>query len=452
MSTDNHARYRTYSTPCTVCGKVFLVEKCQVGKAKYCSAVCRKKGRQQSFIAKQPTYICEGCGVSFFRKGKPKFCSQLCFASWHGKQMKGESNSQYKDSIKKNCKTCGIEFEVVPALVNRKHYCSKECLRKKPKEHVHKICKICQKEFQVSKCREKSAKYCSVQCRNIGRRTIKDENAVNGKRYKHFKKECENCGKEYGVYEYQLNISRFCSRKCQGQTKSRIASAKSLPVKECANCKKLFSITYGDTNSRKFCSQRCSSVYLGKNKRGRNNSRYVEKIKTKCDTCGKETHKPLRHFKSHKKAYCSRKCANEGMKVDPIKKECPICNNDFFVIPSGKKQIYCSVICRTKANVKSTSSIEYLIKAKLEERNYFPIHQYEEGYYLIDLAFPDQKVAIECDGDYWHSFLKAKQRDKRKNTYLSNRGWQIVRLKECDIRANADECVARVIRVVEAFS
>lgn len=69
-------------------------------------------------------------------------------------------------------------------------------------------------------------------------------------------------------------------------------------------------------------------------------------------------------------------------------------------------------------------------------------------YYSLDFAFPQAKVAVECDGDYFHINPKffpngpkdAIQRrnagrDRAKNTFLLNRGWTVIRIWECDINA-----------------
>ncbi len=77
-----------------------------------------------------------------------------------------------------------------------------------------------------------------------------------------------------------------------------------------------------------------------------------------------------------------------------------------------------------------------------------PAEEHQEVYYSIDFAFPEHKVAIECDGDYFHinpAFYpngpkdaiqrRNEGRDKAKNTFLRNRGWTVIRVWECDINA-----------------
>ena len=81
------------------------------------------------------------------------------------------------------------------------------------------------------------------------------------------------------------------------------------------------------------------------------------------------------------------------------------------------------------------------LKEKFEE-------EWAEVYYSIDFALPNLKIAIECDGDYFHinpqffpngpkDAIQRRNigRDKAKNTFLSNRGWKIIRFWECEINS-----------------
>lgn len=70
------------------------------------------------------------------------------------------------------------------------------------------------------------------------------------------------------------------------------------------------------------------------------------------------------------------------------------------------------------------------------------ISEYPFGPYSIDEADPITKVAVEIDGCYWHGCglcgytgdSRIKLIDKKKTTFLINRGWTIFRIKEHDIK------------------
>jgi len=69
-----------------------------------------------------------------------------------------------------------------------------------------------------------------------------------------------------------------------------------------------------------------------------------------------------------------------------------------------------------------------------------------------DISFPDQKIAIFCDGDYFHSGPqwinrnrpsnamqeRIKKRDKYVNSYLQSQGWTTLRYWGSEIEANSE--------------
>lgn len=78
-----------------------------------------------------------------------------------------------------------------------------------------------------------------------------------------------------------------------------------------------------------------------------------------------------------------------------------------------------------------------------------------------DIIFPVQKIAIFCDGDFWHGknyknegnryepFWKDKikinmNRDKLVNKTLKEEGWKVLRFWKTEILKNPDNCAKRV--------
>lgn len=78
---------------------------------------------------------------------------------------------------------------------------------------------------------------------------------------------------------------------------------------------------------------------------------------------------------------------------------------------------------------KCESMLEVKLYDALCKEGYKPRTQYKCGYYRIDIALPEYRLAIECDGEYWHSSPEAKKRDAKKNYYLKKNGWKVCRLK-----------------------
>ena len=92
-----------------------------------------------------------------------------------------------------------------------------------------------------------------------------------------------------------------------------------------------------------------------------------------------------------------------------------------------------------------------------------------------DVVFLRKKVAIFCDGDFWHGhnwairglksldeelsgysdfwrtkILKNIERDEKNNRLLMEMGWTVIRFWESEIRSKLDECVQRVVDIIRA--
>lgn len=76
------------------------------------------------------------------------------------------------------------------------------------------------------------------------------------------------------------------------------------------------------------------------------------------------------------------------------------------------------------------------------------VYQYQVKYFTVDFAFPELKIAVECDGDFFHinpmfypdgptNAIQRRNfgRDKAKNNYLGQLGWTILRFWECEINS-----------------
>jgi len=68
-----------------------------------------------------------------------------------------------------------------------------------------------------------------------------------------------------------------------------------------------------------------------------------------------------------------------------------------------------------------------IFQSKFKYEKYLQI-----GYYHIDFAITTKKIAIEVDGDQHYLDEKIVESDKRKNKYLIDKGWDIIRIKWSD--------------------
>ncbi len=62
----------------------------------------------------------------------------------------------------------------------------------------------------------------------------------------------------------------------------------------------------------------------------------------------------------------------------------------------------------------------------------------------VDFYLPEYKIAIQCDGDYWHNKLGAKEHDERQDKVLIFNGFNVYRFWEHEINKSAEECVNKI--------
>jgi very-short-patch-repair endonuclease len=71
--------------------------------------------------------------------------------------------------------------------------------------------------------------------------------------------------------------------------------------------------------------------------------------------------------------------------------------------------------------------------------------------FVLDFAFPEIGVGVECDGELWHERADLKARDRQRDQQLAQVGWRILRFKERAITDRIEQ-VGKVIyqNVLEA--
>ena len=89
-----------------------------------------------------------------------------------------------------------------------------------------------------------------------------------------------------------------------------------------------------------------------------------------------------------------------------------------------------------------------------------------------DVVFRSARVAVFCDGDFWHghnwtnlkgklrkgangTYWRAKiasnmKRDRRDSALLKKSGWRVIRLWETEIRRDAEGLAVQVMKIVRA--
>lgn len=64
--------------------------------------------------------------------------------------------------------------------------------------------------------------------------------------------------------------------------------------------------------------------------------------------------------------------------------------------------------------------------------------------YRLDLALPEYRIAIECDGKAHHSSPKQKAHDRKRDKYLRSKGWTTLRFSGKDINGNMSKVINRI--------
>ena len=169
--------------------------------------------------------------------------------------------------------------------------------------------------------------------------------------------------------------------------------------KMCARCSKRFKIPPARLSKAKFCSRKCQ-----------NGPRYP----CKCEICGEVTHLPPNRLPRAR--FCSAAC------------------KAIFVLRSMPK---------------SKTKIEGLMMHALKRIGIRFLPQYAVGRAIPDITIPNQRIAVFCDGNYFHNLPEGRARDARVNMRLRNLGWHVLRFSETDILKNPYACADAVRKACE---
>lgn len=254
------------------------------------------------------------------------------------------------------------------------------------------------------------------------------------------------------------NLSDETKRKISESKKGK--GKKRLPRKivNCPICNKEYKIVVGAKNrslNSKYCSRKCADIAHSNLLKERFDNK--DKVYTVCDNCGKEFYKPqsLIHYMN----FCSRKCQSEWRS-----------GKTYEELYDNAEEIKTKIMIQTIDNNKNMPTISKphkILRQAMIDNNLYKGFETSKRLYLfeIDELNKNKKIIIEIDGDYWHAnpmfyggYLtplneqqqKKQIADKRKNTYLSNKGYKIMRFWEYDIYNNLDNCIAEIREVLDA--
>lgn len=105
-----------------------------------------------------------------------------------------------------------------------------------------------------------------------------------------------------------------------------------------------------------------------------------------------------------------------------------------------------AIVVRGKI-LKKDTGIEVKVEQELRRRMILFEKQVPLcGIARVDFLLP-KKVVIQVDGDYWHSLPEVINRDRKQDDILIKSGYNVVRLKESEIKQSVEDCIDKLILV-----
>ena len=101
---------------------------------------------------------------------------------------------------------------------------------------------------------------------------------------------------------------------------------------------------------------------------------------------------------------------------------------------------------------KSESPFELSVATALVDRGYHIEQQWKVGSYRLDIVVicDKKKIAIECDGERWHSGDEKIREDMERQTILERLGWRFIRIRGSEFYRNREKTLERVISSLSA--
>ncbi|WP_456762972.1 endonuclease domain-containing protein [Bradyrhizobium sp. USDA 4011] len=185
--------------------------------------------------------------------------------------------------------------------------------------------------------------------------------------------------------------------------------------------------------------------------------KYVSRKRTKiCANCGAPFHR-----KGTATRFCSRRCYGLSKAGNPIANrqspprlgsciECTNCGDAVWRKPSAiRSNVFCSRSCSNSHNLNLFSTRSASAPTSLERILYDALstlgltfeRQRRIGRFVVDAYLPTEGVAIEVDGEYWHSRPENIERDKRKDDAFRGYNIPLVRISEAQARSGIIEAV-----------
>jgi very-short-patch-repair endonuclease len=106
-----------------------------------------------------------------------------------------------------------------------------------------------------------------------------------------------------------------------------------------------------------------------------------------------------------------------------------------------------------KVEAKAESPFEEAIAKTLIASGYNIEQQWEVGPYRIDIvvSYKNKNIAIECDGEAFHSGAERIRADMERQAILERTGWRFIRIRGSEYYSDPDKTMERVKQQLEEY-
>jgi len=280
------------------------------------------------------------------------------------------------------------------------------------------VCDHCGKQFERSKFNKGTKNsFCTSECASAFRKNKKFKYP-----HKWITLICKQCGNKFETLRsnYKRRSKRFCNNECYYEHKK--GDRVTIKCKLCGKKKTVYKI-YVDRGQYKYCSDKCKFE-------DSRNGISEDRLKKTCAVCGEIFRiKPGEmDGKKRSRIHCSMDCRKRR-----VKKVCLNCNEEFETKLNGGNKRFCSNACYK--SYRGESLLERKVRKHLEHIGITFKTQVQFENYVVDFLLPKQKKIIEADGNYWHTKKGVPERDQRKDEYLNQLGYEVIRITENVIKS-----------------
>lgn len=107
-------------------------------------------------------------------------------------------------------------------------------------------------------------------------------------------------------------------------------------------------------------------------------------------------------------------------------------------------------VMNAKIEEKAESPFESAVAKALAVRGYHLVQQWEVGAYRLDMVVVcgEKRIAVECDGERYHSGENKIYEDMERQTILERMGWRFIRIRGSEYYREPEKTIERVVKVL----